>query len=83
MPKHLTIRDIPEDLAAALEAERRRRGASLNRTVKELLGQALGVGGAPFDNGLGRHAGTWSDAELRQFEEATAVFEAIDEELWR
>jgi len=33
--KHLTIRDVPQDLARALEKEKRRRGQSLNETVKQ------------------------------------------------
>lgn len=80
--KTLTVRDVPPDLAEALEREKRRRGESLNRTVLELLGQGLGVG-TTRSNGLARLAGDWSEEELREFEEAVAPFERIDEELWR
>jgi hypothetical protein len=72
---------VPPKVAKALEAERRRTGASLNRTVLDLLGRALGTGGET--NGLEALAGTWSDAELARFEKATAGFERIDEELWK
>ncbi len=83
--KQLTVRNVPHDLEAALDAERRRRGASLNRTVVELLRQALGLaeGVEPRENGLRRFAGTWTEEEYREFEKAIAPFEAIDEELWR
>lgn len=82
--KHLTIRNVPEDLAAALEAEKRRRLQSLNRTVIELLEQSLGVaGGHRRSNGLARLAGTWTQEEHERFEAAIAVTEQIDEELWR
>jgi hypothetical protein len=67
---------------AALDSERKRRGASLNQTVIDLLKQATGVGG-PRSNGLAVHAGTWSEKQFREFEEATKEFEKIDEELWR
>ena len=82
--KQLTVRNVPRHLSEALDAERRRRGESLNRTVLALLQQALGLGeGEPRENGLRALAGTWSAAELRAFESATSAFEAVDEELWR
>ena len=82
--KTMTIRNVPPDLAAALDGERRRRGLSLNRTVLELMRQALGLGeGRPHSNGLRHMAGTWSEAEFRQFEKNVAPFARIDDEIWR
>jgi hypothetical protein len=80
--KALTIRNLPPNLAEALEREKRRRGQSLNQTVIDLLGQGLGAPGVR-SNGLSRLAGGWSEDEFRDFERATAPFEAVDEELWR
>jgi hypothetical protein len=81
--KAITIRYVDPDLARALQAEKRRRGTSLNQTVLDLLRHGLGVDADDGrSNGLGELAGTWSDAELAEFEEATAVFEQVDEELW-
>ena len=81
--RHLTVRDIPKRLANALERERRRRGSSLNQTVKDLLARALGLDAAPFDNGLRDLAGTWSEADLQRFEKDTEFLSEIDDELWR
>ncbi len=80
--KALTIRNVPPSLAEALEREKRRKGKSLNQTVIDLLGQGLGAERVR-SNGLGRFAGGWSEDEFRDFERATAHFEAVDEELWR
>lgn len=80
--KHLTVRDLPPELAEALEREKRRRGDSLNGTVIGLLSQGLGVGTAR-SNGLAQLAGRWSEEEFRGFEEAVAPFERVDDELWR
>jgi hypothetical protein len=80
--KHLTIRNVSPELAAALEREKRDRGTSLNSTVLELLEGALGVG-ARRSNGLAKLAGTWSKEQYQRFEEAVALTEQIDEELWR
>ena len=82
--KTMTIRNIPSELAQALDKERRRRGLSLNRTVLVLLGNALGVqNAATRSNGLRQLAGTWSESEYKQFEQAVAPFGEIDEAMWR
>lgn len=78
----LTIRNLPEALADALEKEKRRRGESLNQTVIDLLSQGLGVGGSR-SNGLRMLGGTWTDRDLQQFDEAVAPFEHIDKDVWR
>jgi hypothetical protein len=81
---YLTVRDVPNDLVKALQKETRQRGKSLNQTVIDLLKQALGLGWiSPEANGLEKLAGTWSQEEFDRFEQATAVFERIDEEQWR
>jgi plasmid stability protein len=80
--KALTIRNVPEALAVALEREKARRGLSLNRTVIELLSQGLGIG-IRRSNGLGRLAGAWNEDDLRRFEQAVAPFHQVDSELWK
>ena len=81
---HLTVRGLPPALARALEAERRRRGASLNQTVIDLLARSLGVATREArSNGLRNLAGTWSADDHARFEETIAFTEQIDEELWR
>jgi plasmid stability protein len=77
----LTVRNLPPDLAAALDEERRRRGTSLNQTVIDLLSQALGVGG-PRSNGLAELAGHWSTEAFEAFERAMEGFSGIDPEMW-
>lgn len=80
--KAITVRNVPPDLAEALNREKRRRGESLNRTVIELLRQGLGVG-APRSNGLARLAGGWNDECACAFERALAPFDHIDPERWK
>ncbi len=82
--KTMTIRNVPAELAQALEKERRKRGTSLNRTVLALLRNALGVSSqAVPSNGLRQLAGTWSEAEYKQFEQAVAPLGEVDEAMWR
>jgi hypothetical protein len=79
---HLTIRNLPPDLSAALDRERRRRSTSLNQTVIDLLQTCLGVHG-PRRNGLSRLAGTWTEAEHRKFLERVEGLNEIDAEMWK
>jgi plasmid stability protein len=76
-----SVRNLPDDVSAALEQEKRRRGTSLNQTVIDLLRQSLGVSGTR-SNGLARLAGTWTEAEHRRFLENVQIFEQIDPD-WR
>ena len=80
--KAITLRNIPPDLATALDQEKRRRGQSLNRTAIDLLRQGLGVG-ATRSNGLARLSGGWSEERVRELEEALAPFDEIDPEMWK
>lgn len=79
---HLTVRNLPTELAAALDKERQRRGTSLNQTVIDLLRQSLGVT-STRSNGVGRLAGTWTKSEHQQFLSAIRQFETIDQEFWK
>ena len=82
--KTMTIRNVSADLAAALEAEKSRRGLSLNRTVLALMREALGLSEElEQGNGLRRLAGSWTEDEFSEFERAVRPFREIDEELWR
>lgn len=80
--KAITLRNVPSDLAEALNREKRRRGQSLNRTAIDLLKQALGVG-TSRSNGLAQLAGGWSDERVREFERALAPLDEIDPEMWK
>jgi hypothetical protein len=81
---YLTVRNVPEDLARALERERKRAGASLNQTVVSALRKGLGLGEARRSNGLGKLSGNWDRREFDSFERHVRdAAERIDEELWR
>ena len=81
--KTMTIRNVSPELAEALEAEKRRRGLSLNRTVLALMREALGISdGRGCSNGLRRLSGAWSEEEFRRFEESVAPFGEIDRDIW-
>jgi len=81
---YLTVRNLPSEVAAELERERKRHGASLNQTVVNALRRGLGLGQERKSNGLSALAGTWTEEEFTAFESSVQeLAEQVDEELWR
>ena len=89
MSKQLTIRGVNQELDVALKQEAERRGTSVNRTVIQLLKEAMGVNGngvtAVFSrtyHDVDHLAGTWSEVDAVAFEPQLLAQRAIDDELW-
>ncbi len=78
--KNITVRNVPSDVAKALD-KARHRGKSLNQTVIDLMREGLGVGRRRRSNRLENLAGTWSSEEFASFESAIAPTEQVDDEL--
>jgi len=84
--KAISLRGIDDDLEQALQAKARESCNSLNGTILDILRGALGLSKRKYHgvhHDLDHLAGTWSDADLREFEEATTEFNQVDEEMWR
>lgn len=80
----LTLRNIPEDLEREIRRIAGERRTSINKTVRELLYKSLGIDrSSEKKRDLSDFAGFWDEREAEEFEKATDVFEAIDEELWK
>jgi len=76
-----TIRNVPETVDEALRKLAVRDGASLNQAALAALKAGAGVEEGVRHHDVDALAGTWVRDEA--FDEAQAVFEAIDEELWK
>jgi len=82
--KQLTLRQIPQPVEQALRRRARRTGTSLNKAAIATLAGGLGLEQGPRKKrDLSRLAGRWTAEEAEQFAETLAVFEEIDEEVWR
>jgi hypothetical protein len=84
--KTLSLRISDDELARRLEQESRRTGTSINGLINQALRSFLGLparGGAQVYHDLDHLAGTWSEAEEREFAEATKGFQGVDPELWK
>jgi hypothetical protein len=86
MATTMTLRGIDEQCAAALKERAQLEGLSLNSYILKLLKESLGLSkkkrSTEFDD-LDGLAGTWSVADAAEFAQATAVFEKIDDEMWK
>ena len=79
----ITIRCPDDNLVELLRRESRKRGESINKIVIETLENSFGVSSRRRFSDLDHLAGTWSDAELDEFNKAVAALERIDPEDWK
>lgn len=81
----LTIHALDAAVEKRIRAKARKEGKSLNRAVKELLAERVGVGApsaADRRTEFAEFAGIWSEDDEREFGAATAACGAIDREDW-
>lgn len=82
----MTLRGIDEKTAEALKERARKEGTSINAVTLRLIRESLGLDKRKRNviyNDLDHLAGTWSQEEVAEFERNTAVFEKVDEEIWK
>ena len=82
----ITIRISDPEIEKTLRRKAKESGKSLNKVVLELIGESSGTGGGkkkPAGESLREFAGTMTDQEAAELEEAVRIFEEIDEEMWK
>jgi plasmid stability protein len=80
----LTIRNLPPEIEQAIRRRARERHISINQSITELLSEAMGIPkSGEKQRDLSDLAGTWSDEEAQEFEEALRRQRGIDEEIWQ
>lgn len=82
----MTLRGIDETISGALKEKARREDTSVNTVTLRILKEGLGIEKkkriATYDD-LDHLAGTWCAEDAAEFERATAVFEKVDEDMWK
>ena len=84
--KTISLRGLDDELVTAVERRAHEDHASINATLLCLLREATALNRPKRHrvySDLDHLAGTWSDEEKREFEQNTAEFEQIDEEMWQ
>jgi hypothetical protein len=84
--KSITIHGLDDSLEAMIQEKARKEGMSVNKTVKMLLRQALGL--APGGNGdkkadFTEFCGVWTEADAAEFERTTKDFREVDLGDWQ
>ena len=84
--KSITIHGIDDPLAELLKSKAQTEGLSINKTVKKLLEESLGVTPRAKDINRGdfeEFCGIWSDSDLAEFDENTKDLNKVDHEDWK
>ena len=84
--KSITIHKIDAPLAELIKSKARSEGLSINKTVKKILEESLGVKPKPggvFRKDFEEFCGIWSEMELTAFYERVEDLNRIDPEEWQ
>ena len=84
--KSITIHGIDDPLAELIKSKARSEGLSVNKTVKKLLEEALGVKPSrkgKFRDEFEEFCGMWTESDLKEFEEKTKDLRVVNDEDWR
>ena len=82
--KTMTVRNVPDSVADGLFKKASDANMSVNSVVVTLLSEAI-LGGNPFlrKRDLSAFCGGWSDADLKEFNDATESTRRIEPEDWK
>lgn len=86
MEQLLTIAALDQTTTEWIEQEARRTGHSVDAVVRRLIYRGLEVERRTGDqrhHDLDELAGTWSDTEVQEFQQAVAALDQIDPKLWQ
>jgi plasmid stability protein len=83
----IIIRDLNDNLGAALKREAKKRATSVNKLVQQYIAAGLqhssAVAKPEQRNDLAAFAGRWGSKDLREFNAATDSFNQIEADLWK
>lgn len=86
MTHSIVIRNLDDKAAFCLKSLAKKEGVSMNSLVLKIINRAVGLEKEPckvqlYDD-LDYLAGTWNKTDLKEFNNNTAFFEAIDKDTW-
>ena len=84
--KSITIHGLDHQLDKLIRKRAKKHGLSLNKTMKNLLEESLGIKKLPdYDHSedFMDLFGTWSEEDKKKFDESISELEKIDEEDWQ
>lgn len=82
----ITVHGLDEPMDRMIRQKAQQDNLSLNKTIKKLLAEALGITSSTNINHRDEFAdlfGVWSDEEHKEFENNTGQFSTIDADDWK
>ena len=80
----LTLRNVPDEVVDQLVVIAKATRQSMNGVAVQAIRRSLGLDAAPRrKRDLSAFCGDWTRKEAAEFEQAVAIFEEIDAELWK
>lgn len=82
--KSITIHKIDDETEKRLTELAAKEGVSLNRLIKSVLRESLGIEGKSRNNesDFAEFCGIWSEKDFKEFKQKTAPLEEINEQDW-
>lgn len=83
--KSITIHGLDDPLDSLIREQAKNQGTSLNKTIKKILEEALGVRPRKEDSRKKDFQdlfGVWNESDMQDFESAMKDFERVDAEDW-
>ncbi len=84
--KSITIHGLEDPLNTLIREKARQEGLSLNKTIKQLLADTLGVKNADQtsrENEFADLCGVWSQKDAAEFDKNSVTLSTIDPEDWK
>lgn len=83
MMKSITIHNLDDQLDKLLREKAEQEETSLNKVIKNLLHESLGISKQQQKHDFSEFCGVWSKEEFEEFEDSTKDFEKIDSQDWK
>ena len=83
--KSISVHGVSSEAAELLRQRAKNEGRSVNKVMKELIDQSLGLGSGKKDNrtAFAEFCGLWTEKEAKIFLDAIGDMERVDEGDWR
>ena len=82
----MTVRGIDTEVAKLLKDQANSEGISVNALLLKMVKESLGVEKkrrTKIYHDLDHLAGTWSEKDLKEFQENIEYLEKVDKEIWK
>ncbi len=81
--KSITIHGLDDTLSQLIKEKADQDGTSLNKIIKGLLQESLGISKQQKKFDFSEFSGIWTQEEFKEFEHSIKDFEKVDNQDWK